>query len=198
MWRFCVTRATHTARGRVVRSARNCETGDKGLEEVGFRGGYPQKSSLCARGVSLTRPESAFLDRLTDPFADPDSEDEELLRLGRGALLREEDVAFIREWVSCQGVHWLSCEEAGIDRLLGARVLRNPVVRRIINAAAELTQRMRNPFLPEAVKDNAADKLAKLKGFYPDASGKGGGQANIQINFVNPYAQSEVVASEAD
>ena len=178
-------------------------------------GGHPQKSAMSAPGVSLTRPESAFLDLLIDPFADPDSGDKELLRLGRGALLREEDVAFIREWVLCQGVHWLTCDEAGIDPLLGARVFRNPAVRRIINAAAErgfcvgtsalkeeledfFTQRMRNPYLPEAVKDNAADKLAKLKGFYPDSSGKGGGQANIQINFVNPYAQPEVVASEAD
>ena len=183
------------------------------MAEIENHGGYPQKSSPRAPGVSLTRPELDFLTFLTDPFADPDSADEELLRLGRNALLREEDVAFIREWVCCQGVHWLTCEEAGIDRLLGARVFRNPVVRRVINAAAErgfcvgtsamkdeledfFTQRMRNPFLPEAVKDNAADKLAKLKGFYPDSSGKGGGQANVQINFVNPYAQPEVAVSE--
>ena len=53
-------------------------------------------------------------------------------------------------------------------------------------------------FLPEAVRDNAADKLAKLKGFYPDNSGKGGGQANVQINFINPYAKPEVVVNEAD
>ena len=60
------------------------------------------------------------------------------------------------------------------------------------------SQRIRNPFLPEAVRDNAADKLAKLKGFYPDGAGKGGGQANVQINFINPYAKSEVSVREAD
>lgn len=185
------------------------------MEKSEIQGVAPQKSSTTAPGVSLTHPERAFLTRLTDPFADSDSEDTELLRLGQTALLREEDVSFLREWILWQGVHWLSCVEAGLTQIEGARVFRNPVVRRIINAAAEqgycvgtsamkeeledfFSQRIRNPFLPEAVRDNAADKLAKLKGFYPDNGGKGGGQANVQINFVNPYAKPEVSGHEAD
>lgn len=185
----------------------------KGMDNSEIQGVAPQKTSAPTPGVSLTHPESAFLTRLTDPFAD--SSDKELIRLGRTALLREEDVLFLKEWILCQGVHWLSCVEAGLTQIEGAKVFRNPVVRRIINAAAEqgycvgtsamkeeiedyFSQRIRNPFLPEAVRDNAADKLAKLKGFYPDSSNKGGGQANVQINFVNPYAKPEVVVNEAD
>lgn len=177
------------------------------MEKV--EGGYPQKRDDGTRGVSLTHPESAFLARLTDPFAE--STEEELNQLGQLAKLREEDVAFIREWVICQGVHWLTCEDAGISFISGARIFRNPVVRRIINAAAEqgfclgtsamkeeledfYTQRIRNPFLPEANKDNAADKLAKLKGYYPDAKDKSGG-AQVQINFINPYATPETVSA---
>ena len=187
----------------------------KGMEKSEIQGVAPQKSSTTAPGVSLTHPERAFLARLTDPFADSDNDEADLLRLGQAALLRAEDILFIREWVLCQGVHWLSCVEAGLSQLEGARVFRNPVVRRIINAAAEqgycvgtsamkeeledyFSQRIRNPFLPEAIRDNAADKLAKLKGFYPDGAGKGGGQANVQINFINPYAKSEVSVREAD
>ena len=180
------------------------------MAELEISGGHPQKSPPSARGVSLTHPERAFLDYLFDPFAEPPEKegvlDPELSRLGRAAGLRDEDIRFISEWVLYQGVHWLSCDGAGIDPLVGARVFRNPIVRNVINAAAErglcvgtsalkeeledfFTQRMRNPFLPEAVQDNAADKLAKLKGFYPDS--KGGPQTNVQINFVNPYAKPE-------
>ena len=183
------------------------------MENSEIQGVAPQKTFSRAPGVSLTHPERAFLDRLTDPFAD--SDDRELLRLGRTALLREEDILFLQEWILNQGVHWLSCTEAGLTQIEGAKVFRNPVVRKIINAAAEqgycvgtsalkeeiedyFSQRIRNPFLPEAVRDNAADKLAKLKGFYPDNSSKGGGQANVQINFVNPYAKPEVVVNEED
>ena len=187
----------------------------KGMAESEIRGVAPQKSSTTAPGVSLTHPERAFLTCLTDPFADSDNDEADLLRLGQAALLRREDILFIKEWILCQGVHWLSCAEAGLTQIEGARVFRNPVVRRIINAAAEqgycvgtsamkeeiedfFSQRIRNPFLPEAVRDNAADKLAKLKGFYPDNGSKGGGQANVQINFVNPYAKPEVSVHEAD
>lgn len=176
-----------------------------------IEGGYPQKCDASAQGVSLTRPESAFLAALTDPFAE--STDATLNQLGQLAKLREVDVSFIREWVLCHGVHWLTCENAGVDFGEGSKIFRNPAVRRIINAAAEqglclgtsalkdeiedyFTQRIRNPFLPEVIRDNAADKLAKLKGYYPDAKGQGGG-SNIQINFVNPYAAPEVKV-EAD
>lgn len=185
------------------------------MEKSEIQGVAPQSSSVNAPGVSLTHPERAFLSRLTDPFADSDSDIRELFRLGQTALLREDDVLFLREWILCQGVHWLSCAEAGLTQIEGAKVFRNPVVRKIINAAAEqgfcvgtsamkeeiedyFSQRIRNPFLPEAVRDNAADKLAKLKGFYPDNSSKSGGQANIQINFVNPYAKPEVAVNEAN
>lgn len=177
---------------------------------VKAEGGHPQNSTPSARGVSLTRPERAFLDRLTDPLADFDPSDPAVLALGRAALLRPEDVAFIHEWVVNQGVHWLTCEETGLNQMEGAKVFRNPAVRRIINAAADLgfclatsalreemedyfTQRVRNTFLPAAVRDAAAVQLCKLKGYYPDSSGKSGAQANIQINFVNPYAAKEVV-----
>jgi hypothetical protein len=175
------------------------------------RGAYPQKRESDAPGVSLTRPERTFLAALTDPFAE--STDADLNQLGQLAKLREADVSFIREWVLCHGVHWLTCENAGVDFGEGSKIFRNPIVRRVINAAAEqglclgtsamkdeiedyFTQRIRNPFLPEAIRDNAADKLAKLKGYYPDAKDKSGG-AQIQINFVNPYAQPEV-ACETD
>lgn len=179
------------------------------MEIAKIEGGHPQKCDGNRGGVSLTHPERTFLACLTDPFAE--STDEELNQLGYLAKLREEDVAFIREWVVCQGVHWLTCEDAGVSFISGARIFRNPVVRRIINAAAEqgfclgtsamkeeledfYTQRIRNPFLPEANKDNAADKLAKLKGYYPDAKDKGGG-AQIQINFINPYATPETASA---
>lgn len=137
----------------------------------------------------------------------------DLFSLGEACGLRNVDVTYLREWIVNQGVHWLTCENSGIDDdLEGKRVFRNPVVRRIINAAAELgicngttaskeeiadwyTQRIRNPHLDDDTRANAADKLAKLMGYYPDG-GKGGGSANIQINFVNPYAQPPVVDAE--
>ena len=179
------------------------------MEIAKVAGGHPQKVDDGTRGVSLTRPESAFLSRLTDPLAEPT--DEELYTLGQLARLRDVDVRFIREWVICQGVHWLTCEDAGLDFGEGSKIFRNPAVRRIINAAAEqgyclgtsalkdeiedyFTQRIRNPFLPEVIRDNAADKLAKLKGYYPDAKDKSGG-AQVQINFINPYATPETVSA---
>ena len=175
-------------------------------------GGTPQSSSTSARGVSLTRSERTFLDALIDPFAEQDSQ--QLNQLGRGAQLREEDVAYLKEWILCHGVHWLTCEQADLDSRQGARVFRNPIVRKIINAAAEqgfcvgtsalkdeledfYSQRIRNPYLPEMIRDNAADKLAKLKGYYPDAKDKSGG-TNVQINFVNPYGNVPEVICESD
>jgi hypothetical protein len=138
----------------------------------------------------------------------------DLLSLGKEAGLRPIDVAYIREWVVDQGVHWLTCENVGLDDdIEGRRVFRNPVVRRVINAAQAIglcngttaskeeladwyTQRIRSPHLPEQVKDNAADKLAKLMGYYPDSTGKGNGSTNVQINFVNPYTTAPVVDAE--
>ena len=138
----------------------------------------------------------------------------DLYRLGEECGLREIDVRYIREWVVDHGIHWLTCTNAEIDDdMEGKRVFRNPVVRRILNAAAEsgicvgttatkeeladfYTQRIRCPHLADSVRDNAADKLAKLLGYYPDATAKGGGTANVQINFVNPYATAPVVEAE--
>lgn len=163
-------------------------------------------ADATAAGVSLTRPESLFLTRLVDPFSPPpDASDEELERRGAAIGLRPEDVSYIREWVMNHGAHWLTCERCDLDTREGARVFRNPIVRRIINAAAELgycvgtsalkeeledffTQRVRSPYLPEALRDAAADKLAKLKGFYPDSKDKGAGGVAVQVVVMNPYS----------
>ena len=138
----------------------------------------------------------------------------DLYRLGEECGLREIDVRYIREWVVDHGIHWLTCSNAEIDDdMEGKRVFRNPVVRRILNAAADsgvcvgttatkeeladfYTQRIRCPHLADSVRDNAADKLAKLLGYYPDSAAKGGGTANVQINLVNPYATPPVVDAE--
>jgi hypothetical protein len=141
-------------------------------------------------------------------------DDEELRRLGEKAGLREIDVNYIKGWVVYQGVHWNACACTGVDEdMEGTRVFRNPVVRKILNAASELglcngttatkeevadfyTQRMRSPILPDAVRDNAADKLARLLGYYPKENGGGQGVVNVQINCLNPYAkpvEAEVV-----
>jgi hypothetical protein len=134
-------------------------------------------------------------------------DDEELRRLGEKAGLREIDVNYIKGWVVYQGVHWNACACTGVDEdVEGTRVFRNPVVRKILNAASELglcngttatkeevadfyTQRMRSPILPDAVRDNAADKLARLLGYYPKENGSGQGVVNVQINCLNPYAK---------
>ena len=91
-------------------------------------------------------------------------------------------------------------------------MLRNPVIRRVINAAASLglcngttaskeeiadfyTRRMRCEVLPDAVRNDAADKLAKLMGYNPKSEG-GQGSVTVQINCVDPYAlppKAEVV-----
>lgn len=138
----------------------------------------------------------------------------DLFELGQEAGLRTIDVRYIREWVVEKGVHWLACKGARLedDDPEGLVVFRNPVVRRILTAASALglcnaptatkeeladwyTQRIRSPLLKEELRDAAADKLAKLMGYYPDG-GKGGGSTNVQINFVNPYAQPPVVDAE--
>lgn len=137
-----------------------------------------------------------------------------LFDLGRTAGLRPLDVNYLREWIVHQGIHWLACSDSGIDDdVEGKRVFRNPVVRRIINAAAAkglcqgttatreeildfFTQRMRADHLNSSDRIGAADKLAKLLGCYPDTAAKGGGSANIQINFINPYANQKVVDAE--
>ena len=138
---------------------------------------------------------------------------EELVSLGAKVGLRELDVDYITGWVVYQGLHWSAVYGTKADEFEGNRIFRNPVVRRILNAAAELglcnsttatkeevadflTQRMRCPVLPDNVRDNAADKLARLMGYYPKESGGGQGTVNVQINCVNPYGtpvKAEVV-----
>jgi len=211
------------------------------MAEVENSGVAPQNAALTAAGVSLARPEMLFLSalaRIVNPklpalkelpapaeTATPEYDEfglpvpakpkkPDLMELGKDAGLRPIDVKYIREWIVDQGIHWLTCENVGLDDdIEGRRVFRNPVVRRVINAAQTLglcngttaskeeladwyTQRIRSPHLPEQVKDNAADKLAKLLGYYPDSTGKGGGSTNVQINFVNPYGQSQVVDAQ--
>jgi hypothetical protein len=155
----------------------------------------------------LTKSEENFLTALTDPFVNEDLKN--LTEVGGLCGLRPDDVAYIMEWVVHQGIHWLSCAEAGLDEVQGAKIFRNPVVRKIINKAAELgycqatsalkeeledyySQRLRNPFMPEVLRDNAARELAKMKGYYPKETASGSGNTLVQINMVNPYAEVEV------
>lgn len=157
--------------------------------------------------LKLSQSEEAFLSALTDPFVSDDVK--HLTEIGQSCGLRPDDVAYIMEWVIHQGIHWLSCAEAGLDEVQGAKIFRNPVVRKIINKAAELgycqatsalkeeledyySQRLRNPFMPEVLRDNAARELAKMKGYYPKETASGGGNTLVQINMVNPYAEIEV------
>jgi len=176
--------------------------------------GRGEIARTAAAGESLTHAESLFLERLLDPLAEASSPvakivDKELNRRGAAAGLRGEDIDYIREWVVCRGVHWLSCEKAAVEAEIGTRVFRNPAVRRIINAAAErglcvatsalkeeledyFTQRMRAAHLPDGIRDNAAVQVAKLKGFYPDAkTAAAGGSAAVQIVINDPYGRVE-------
>lgn len=137
-----------------------------------------------------------------------DSARDELVRLGRKAGLEEGDVDYIKYWVVERNPDKV---ELTRDKE-GKRMFRNPVIRRIINAAASLglcngttaskeeiadfyTRRMRCEVLPEAVRTDAADKLAKLMGYNPKSEG-GQGSVTVQINCVDPYAvppKAEVV-----
>lgn len=137
-----------------------------------------------------------------------DSARDELVRLGRKAGLEEGDVDYIKYWVVERNPDKV---ELTRDKE-GKRMLRNPVIRRVINAAASLglcngttatkeeiadfyTRRMRCEVLPEAVRTDAADKLAKLMGYNPKSEG-GQGSVTVQINCVDPYAlppKAEVV-----
>jgi len=140
------------------------------------------------------------------PRANPTRD--ELVRLGRKAGLEEGDVDYIRYWVVERDMDEI---KVTVDRE-AKRMFRNPVIRRIINAAASLglcngttatkdeiadfyTRRMRCEVLPEAVRTDAADKLAKLMGYNPKGEG-GQGSVTVQINCIDPYAtppKAEVV-----
>jgi hypothetical protein len=155
--------------------------------------------------TALSAEEQKFLSELLDPLNAGDLP--YLSAQGAKCGLRPDDVAYVCEWVLNQGCHWLSCQESGLSEVEGARIFRNPKVRRIINGAAKLglcngtsalkeeiedyfSQRLRNPFMPEALRDNAASQLAKLKGYYPKEDNGGKGGAVVQINITNPYADS--------
>lgn len=172
-------------------------------------GAYPQKNENGARGVSLTQPERTFLDALLSPIG---YTDEELNALSAKANLTKDEGLYIEEWIVHHGVHWLTCENPKLNNVLNAQSLRNPKIRRIIDAAADqglcvhtsackeeledyFTQRIRNPFLPDTVRDNAALQLAKLKGYFPDEKGKGG-TAAVQIILANPYGDTKAVVNE--
>ena len=130
----------------------------------------------------------------------------ELVRLGRKVNLSEDDVGYVLRWVVEKDEEALTLDKNG------KRMLRNPVVRKLINAAAAAglcsgttaskeeiadfyTRRMRCEVLPDAVRNDAADKLAKLMGYNPKNEG-GQGSVTVQINCVDPYAvppKAEVV-----
>jgi hypothetical protein len=130
----------------------------------------------------------------------------ELVRLGRKVHLSEDDVGYVLRWVVEKD------EEALTFDKNGKRMLRNPAVRKFINAAAAAglcsgttaskeeiadfyTRRMRCEVLPDAIRNDAADKLAKLMGYNPKSEG-GQGSVTVQINCVDPYAvppKAEVV-----
>jgi hypothetical protein len=97
------------------------------------KGGTPQNEISQRAGVSLTRPERTFLDAMTDPLSTSDLDD--LVNMGRACGLRIKDVEYIVEWVRNHGAHLLTCEKAHLNAEQGANVFRNPIVRRIINAA---------------------------------------------------------------
>ena len=217
--------------------------GHQGMSKYDLTGVAPQNAETDRRGVSLTHSESRFLEALVDLYdktgepgypdfgdrhapgsenidiskREPKSAPPALVRvfdLGKEIGLGGLEVNYLREWILAKGVHWLSAERVGLGEDLQARrVFRNPVVRRIINAAAEtgvcmgtvatkeeladwFTQRMRSEMLPESIKDNAADKLARLMGWYPKDSGGGSGNVNVQINCVNPYGKEVEVKSD--
>lgn len=167
-------------------------------------GGAPQNEIAAREGVSLTHPELLFLDALTDPLFGRNELD--LLRAGKACGLRAKDVNYIVEWVHHHGMHFLACDGSDMNAVEGAIVFRNPTVRRIINAAAELgvclptsafkeeiedflSQQMRSPFVPDSLRESAAEKLAKLKG-YTDSKSAGG--ATVQIVVGDPYAGNGV------
>jgi hypothetical protein len=188
-------------------------TGDQGSAVCARRGCHPQEIPSQTPGVSsvstlspdLSPAESSFIEAVFRVVKGVAENQKEMYSLGKACELRPLDVRYIREWVICHGVHWMACEKAGVeDNAEGRKVFRNPVVRRVINALSEMgvcqatvatkeevadyfTQRMRSPYLPEPVKDNAAHRLAQLMGYYPENGGKGSVEANVQINFVNPY-----------
>jgi hypothetical protein len=175
------------------------------MQLVENEGGHPQNEISARGGVSLTRPESTFLETLTDPLLDADTS--ALYQAGRACGLRPKDVDYIVEWVNNHGSHLLACDDARLNASQGAQVFRNPIVRKIINAAADkgfclptsamkeeiedfLSQQMRNPFVPDSLRESAADKLAKLKG-YTDTKSAGG--TAIQIVVGDPYAGQGVI-----
>lgn len=179
------------------------ENGDKGMENrIEAAGG--QNCGIERAGVSLTRPESDFLNLLADPFRD----DEQLLRAAQSLCFSEDHLAYLEEWILCHGQHWAACENMGISYSAGMALARNPAFIRIIQAAAErglckgpvalkdeilfyLTQDLRD--IATGIRDRReiAKEIAELQGYYPDRKGSGGTQVNIVIG--DPYKTSPEV-----
>lgn len=131
-----------------------------------------------------------------------------LIRAGARIGLSRDDVLYIKEWVVCRGLHWMTVEKLGLKQrdLEQRKAFRNPLVRKLINVMAEqgvclgtvaskeeladfYTQRMRCEWMPEVLRESAAVNLAKMMGYNPDNGGGGGGTVNVQINCVNPYGE---------
>lgn len=167
-------------------------------------GADPQNCVSERAGVSLTRPESDFLNLLADPFRD----DEKLLRAAQNLQFSKDHLAYLEEWIMCHGQHWAACENMGISYSAGMALARNPAFVRIIQAAAErglckgpvalrdeilfyLTQDLRD--IATGVRDRRelAKEIAELQGYYPDRKGSGGTQVNIVIG--DPYKTSPEV-----
>lgn len=170
-------------------------------------GGTPQKSNESAPGVSLTRPESAFLAFLVP---DPNRDDDAFTNAGFALGLTEEEISYIDEWVYHHGIHWETCESAGFDARIGHRVIRNPLVVKLLTAAAEKglclglypskeeiafyeSQRLRNPFTPVSVQQKSSEILIRLLGYAADPKNPGGATVNILVS--NPYASVNVEGS---
>ena len=116
----------------------------------------PQELATDAAGVSLTPPQSAFLDSLLDFKMNESKEGYAryerrikpgvteslplalLYQRGKEIGLTPREVDYIREWVLNKGIHWLSAEKVGLGEGMEARLIfRNPVVRTIINGASQ-------------------------------------------------------------
>ena len=173
----------------------------------------PQKLATDAAGVSLTRSQSTFLRVLLHLFKHREDEKEKdlqnaLLRAGERIGLSRAETLYIKEWVVCRGLHWMTVEKIGLKQgeLEQRKAFRNPLVRRLINVMSErgvcvgtvaskeeladfYTQRIRSEWMPEVLRESAAVNLAKLMGYNPDDGNGGGGTVNVQINCVNPYGE---------
>ena len=169
----------------------------------------PQNADGGAAGVSLSRTERFFLECLTDPMRD----NKKLVQVGCTVKLRPMDVEFITEWINNHGAMWAICEITDMTPRQITAIFRNPQVRKIINAAADLgiclhtgagkeeivdyhSQTMRDDSNPKAIRQKASEEISKLQGFYNDKRGEGGMSVNIAI--LPAYPQEMGDAADID